>query len=459
MLLTLTTTHKPATDLGYLLQKNPGAASLCGHVVRYTHGASTDDLSYGYDPAGRRTGMWGSYGRVSLPTATTSNAVYDLANRLTSWNGATVANDNNGNLTSDGTFTYTYSPRNQLTLVKQGNQTRGSYTYDGLGRRVVRTVGGTTTKPAYDGWNLVQERASNGNSVVANYLTGLGLDQPFKRTAGTSTSYYLSDALGSIVGLADQTGAVPTSYTYEPYGKTTVSGTSSGSFLGFTGRENDSTGTLSLYNYRARAYSPTLHRFLTEDPIGYAGGEINVYAYVGDRPTYTIDPSGQFVLNLISGAIGFVSGFTGSALNGGGFVDSLKAGMAGGTAGLLIPGGGLLGTVLSGAASGALGDVFGQLIAWDGRKDFQLNLGEVAFAGVSGAVAAPLTASLGAGAVSATAALGPWASRASEVVVQGVGSGALDAFAQRTRALAGVNPTVRIPRCWLQVDLQRTLAC
>lgn len=67
---------------------------------------------------------------------------------------------------------------------------------------MVRTVGGTTTKPAYDGWNLVQERASNGNSVVANYLTGLGLDQPFVRTAGSSTSYYLSDALGSIVGLA-----------------------------------------------------------------------------------------------------------------------------------------------------------------------------------------------------------------------------------------------------------------
>jgi len=42
----------------------------------------------------------------------------------------------------------------------------------------------------------------------------------------------------------------------------------SASFLGFTGRENDSTGTLSLYNYRARAYSPTLHRFLTEDPLG-----------------------------------------------------------------------------------------------------------------------------------------------------------------------------------------------
>jgi RHS repeat-associated protein len=259
--------------------------------ITYTHGASTDDLSYGYDPAGQRVGVWGTYGRVGLPAATTSNAIYDLANRLTGWNGATISHDNNGNLTSDGTFTYTYNPRNQLTLVKQGTQTRGSFIYDGLGRRVVRTVGGATTKPAYDGWNLVQERASNG-SVSANYLIGLGLDQPFLRTAGSSTSYYLSDALGSIVGLASSTGTVPTSYTYEPYGKTTVSGTASPSFLGFTGRENDSTGSLSLYNYRARAYSPTLHRFLTEDPIGPWGGDTNLYAYVTDSPLVMTDPLG-----------------------------------------------------------------------------------------------------------------------------------------------------------------------
>jgi RHS repeat-associated protein len=265
--------------------------------ITYTHGASTDDLSYGYDPAGQRTGMWGSYGRVSLPTATTSNAVYDLANRLTSWNGATVANDNNGNLTSDGTFTYTYNPRNQLTLVKQGNQTRGSNTYDGLGRRVVRTIGNSTTKPAYDGWNLVQERASNGNSVVANYLTGLGLDQPLLRTAGSTTSYFLSDALGSIVGLASTTGTVPTSYTYEPYGKTTVSGTASANFLGFTGRESDSTGTLTLYNVRSRSYSPSLGRFVTEDPIGLGSGQTNLYEYAMDDPINSKDPMGLCVIN------------------------------------------------------------------------------------------------------------------------------------------------------------------
>jgi RHS repeat-associated protein len=203
-----------------------------------------------------------------------------------------VVHDNNGNLTNDGTFTYTYNPRNQLTLVEQGTQTLGAFTYDGLGRRVVRTIDSTTTKPAYDGWNLVQERGSDG-SVSADYLNGLGLDQPFLRTAGSSTDFYLSDALGSIVGLAFSTGTVPTTYTYEPYGKAAGSGTSSASFLGFTGRENDSTGTLSLYNYRARYYSPSFGRFISEDPLAFPGGpDPDLYSYVGNDPVSLRDPFG-----------------------------------------------------------------------------------------------------------------------------------------------------------------------
>jgi len=127
---------------------------------------------------------------------------------------------------------------------------------------------------------------------VANYLTGLSLDQPFFRTAGSSTSYYLSDALGSIVGLADQSGAVPTSNSYEPYGRTMVSGTASSSFFGFTGRENDSTGALSLFSYRSRSYSPGLQRFLTEDLIGLKSGDPNPYVYVGNDPLGAGDPLG-----------------------------------------------------------------------------------------------------------------------------------------------------------------------
>jgi len=139
---------------------------------------------------------------------------------------------------------------------------------------------------------VVQERDSK-NKITANMLAGPGLDQWLSRIPVTgSASYYLTDALGSTVGLADPTGSVATSYTYEPFGKTTVAGTSNTNPFRFTGREEDSTGALSLYHYRARYYSPSLQRFLTEDPIGFAGGDANLHGYVGNQPTLRVDPLG-----------------------------------------------------------------------------------------------------------------------------------------------------------------------
>jgi RHS repeat-associated protein len=86
---------------------------------------------------------------------------------------------------------------------------------------------------------------------------------------------------------------VPTSYTYEPYGRTTVSGTSSASFLGFTGRENDSTGTLSLYNHRFRHLSPVIARLVSEGLLRFpVRRDANLYSYVGNAPSNYADPLG-----------------------------------------------------------------------------------------------------------------------------------------------------------------------
>jgi RHS repeat-associated protein len=312
--------------------------------IAYTKGTSTlGDLAYGYDRAGRRTAVWGTYARTGLPTATNAMGSYNANNQLTSWNGTTLSYDLNGNLTDFSTQTLTWNDRNELQTMSAGSS---SFAYDGLGRRLSKTVGGTTTKFLYDGSNVVQEQNSS-NTVTANLLTGLGVDQTFSRqVVGGTTSSLLTDALGSTIALGDANGAVQTSYTYEPFGSATLSGatnansyqftgrendgptglyfyraryyspafgrlisedplgspdgprpgttstgTNGASFLGFTGRENDSTGTLSL-NYRTRSYSPTLHRFLKEDPILFAGGSVNPYTYVGDSPLNFIDPLG-----------------------------------------------------------------------------------------------------------------------------------------------------------------------
>src|SRR2546425_4663003 len=58
----------------------------------------------------------------------------------------------------------------------------------------------------------------------------------------------------------------------------------------FRGREND--GVARLYYYRARYYHPGLARFVSEDPIGLASGDTNLYAYVRNGPTRYFDPSG-----------------------------------------------------------------------------------------------------------------------------------------------------------------------
>jgi RHS repeat-associated protein len=88
--------------------------------------------------------------------------------------------------------------------------------------------------------------------------------------------------------VTDAGGNQTAQYTYEPFGNTSVTGTSSNSFQ-YTGRENDGTG---LYFYRARYYSPKLSRFISEDPIGIFGRAVNFYQYARGNPASYFDPLG-----------------------------------------------------------------------------------------------------------------------------------------------------------------------
>ena len=89
----------------------------------------------------------------------------------------------------------------------------------------------------------------------------------------------------------NSSGAIVTSYSYQPFGKTTISGSATTPF-DFTGRENDGTG---LYYYRARYYDPLYQRFIAQDPIGFAGGDVNLYGYVKNSSPNLADPFGTQV--------------------------------------------------------------------------------------------------------------------------------------------------------------------
>ena len=80
-----------------------------------------------------------------------------------------------------------------------------------------------------------------------------------------------------------------TQYTYDPFGATTVTGATTSNSLDYTGRESDLPG---LKYYRARYYDPRLHRFIAEDPMGHAAGDVNAYVYVRNNPSSYVDPFG-----------------------------------------------------------------------------------------------------------------------------------------------------------------------
>jgi RHS repeat-associated protein len=218
----------------------------------------------------------------------------------------------------------------------------------------------------------VQELDGAGN-ILANLLTGLGIDEYFTRSGSPGTRTLLGDALNSTLALADDTGAIQTSYTYEPFGTSAVTGQTNTNSYQYTARENDGTG---LDYYRARYYSPSHQRFVSEDPIGFAGGDPNLYAYVFNSPLNDNDPSGE-IAPLIAAAVACGAG----AIGGVAVVSSgrkpptwgqLAAGAGVGCAGGLTVLGAWAGTVAI-AAGSTVGSVTagGSLLGAASRAAFQ----------------------------------------------------------------------------------------
>jgi hypothetical protein len=51
----------------------------------------------------------------------------------------------------------------------------------------------------------------------------------------------------------------------------------------------------------ARYYDPSTGRFISEDPIGFAGGDVNLSAYAKNNPINSIDPSGLDPIDPLTG--------------------------------------------------------------------------------------------------------------------------------------------------------------
>ncbi|HEX6738718.1 MAG TPA: RHS repeat-associated core domain-containing protein, partial [Vicinamibacteria bacterium] len=238
--------------------------------------------------------------------------------------------DANGNLVrkveGSDVWVYEWYADDRLAAVTKNGMEQARFIYDGLGRRRSKAAQGVTTTYTYDGEDILRETLSSGATYW--YVHGPGIDEPLaRRGSDASTIFYHVDHLGSIVKTTDAGGGGVTTRAYDPFGKPLAGAAEAG--YAFTGREWDpETG---LYYYRARYYDPKTGRFISEDPIGFAGADVNVYAYVWNQPARFIDPMGTTGLEPVAGTAGYQVAqgvLAGEALTTGGAATTSAAGGA-----------------------------------------------------------------------------------------------------------------------------------
>ena len=244
-----------------------------------THPNQTNE-SYTYEDVGNR-----------VASHQGSTYTYQPYNRLVTANGSTFGYDTNGNLISktdgSGSWTYTYDFENRLKQAALSGGVTVNYAYDALGRRVQRSSSsGALVKYVHDGDEVVRE-LDNTLAVTTEYLNGLNVDEKLRHTSSGTPVYYVLDHLGSTRAWTDSSGNITATFEYDSFGRPTGSVPA----FGYTNREADpDTG---LMYYRARWYDAKHGRFLSEDPIGFKAGDINLYGYVTNNPVNFRDPTGR----------------------------------------------------------------------------------------------------------------------------------------------------------------------
>uniref|UniRef100_UPI00210ED908 RHS repeat-associated core domain-containing protein n=1 Tax=Streptomyces sp. ODS05-4 TaxID=2944939 RepID=UPI00210ED908 len=217
---------------------------------------------------------------------------------------------------------------------KAGNETAGASTpeyartgetWSDYSQMTTLTVGGKTYAGQYASTDQ-SERIKLGDTFFHHGPLGLsakttaGVDMGFNRepggtlnsmTTGGKSYYYLTDALGSVVALADGDGNKVNSYTYSPRGVRLLARSSEpiAQPYRFAGGYQDPTG---LYHFGARYYDANIARFTQPDP---SGQETNPYLYAEGDPVNRIDPTGLISLGGIFDAAGW-AGMVGGALTG-----------------------------------------------------------------------------------------------------------------------------------------------
>ena len=299
---------------------------------------SSENASYTYDATGQLTAA-----TYINDTSLNTTSTYDFNGNKETTGQPNDGIGTNNEVTSDGTYTYSYDPagnltqrtaangsysnsydnRNRLTLVTSvDNESRTTqtvaYTYDSFNRLVSRmltqnTYTGDSTTPAsttttagrfiYDGDNIVLQLDDSAN-VVDRVLWGAAVDQVAQesplplsgnqtvQSSGTTT-WALSDNQNTVRDLVqyNSSSGTTTVVDHRTYSAFLVPlSTPTVDFLfGYTGKYYD-TATGLQWNLN-RWYNPQLQRWMSQDPLGLEP-DSNAYRYCDNGPTDRTDPSG-----------------------------------------------------------------------------------------------------------------------------------------------------------------------
>jgi RHS repeat-associated protein len=305
-----------------------GRSALLQIEHRNASGFSLASYQYTYDAASRITSITSKDDYVTY--------AYDDTNQLTGANHSNQNNevynyDANGNrssvgyqtgvnnrLISDGVYTYEYDDegnrtkrtelstgnvneyqwdhRNRLTRIFIKDATnqlmkRVEYTYDVNNQRIGKIIDGIITERYSLDRNQISLVFDGQGNQVNRYLYGAGVDQVMAEENVVNTRWFLSDHLGTVKDIIDNQGIILDHIVYDTYGKIINQVMSGNLRYSYTGREWDD--EVGQYYYRARYYDQNIGEFISEDPLGFSAGDINLNRYVNNDPVSSTDPSGE----------------------------------------------------------------------------------------------------------------------------------------------------------------------
>jgi len=209
--------------------------------------------------------------------------------------------DISGNLLGSGTnVSYVYDAESELAATTASGATY-NYLYDGDGNRVAKISGSSGTLYWYGGPEIVLETDLSG-SPQSEYVFFAGQRVARRDVGGTNAVYYyFSNQIHSTALIADANGNVKDDADYYPWGGMLQFSTGVANHYWFSGKERDPESQLDYFG--ARYYGNSFGRFTTPDWSAKAEGvpyadfhdpqSLNLYSYVRNHPTYTIDPDGH----------------------------------------------------------------------------------------------------------------------------------------------------------------------